>query len=539
MNRPTNFVALLALLAPLGAPAAPPARSTPPPPLELVTFSLPNGLAVTLQPDHSIPRVVVNTWFGVGSKDEARGRTGFAHLFEHLMFMGTRRVPGNQFDMLMESGGGSNNASTSTDKTNYFSVGPPSLLPTLLWLDADRYQSLGQAMTREKLDLQRAVVRNERRQTSENRPYGLAELAIPEAMFPEGHPYHHPVIGSHQDLEAATLEDVVGFFDAHYVPANGSLVVAGDFDPAVVRPLIERLFGAIPSRPHLASPPVPPARLDGEVRRVLVDRVELPRLDLAWHAPPAYAPGTAEFDLLALALADGKSSRLVRRLVLELKLAESVEASLEAGELGSQFRVQVRCVPGTDLERVKREVLGVLEALAADGPTPAELATAQSRQELEVRRGRENLIRRADKLNEYRFYLGTPDGFALDLARTTGATVTGVRDAARQLGAGRLDLRVLPKVEPGTIPDARPADLAGPRFAPPAPLTFRLASGVEVRALPLRGTGLFSARLLVRDAALAVPAGQAGAAALLASLLTSGAAGRDAGAFAAAAAMVR
>ena len=535
MPRPTFALAALALLLPAATRGVEaPRPPAVPPPLTLETFALSNGLAVTLHPDHTVPRVVVNTWFAVGSRDEAPGRTGFAHLFEHLMFMGTRRVPGNQFDVLMESGGGANNASTAEDRTNYFSFGPPALLPTLLWLDADRYQALGQAMTQEKLDLQRSVVRNERRQTSENRPYGVAELIVPEAMYPEGHPYHHPVIGSHQDLEAATLPDVVGFFDAHYVPANASLVVAGDFDPAVVRPLVERLFGAIPTRPSAGPAPVPPVRLEGEVRRVVADRVELPRLDLVWHAPPAYAPGTAELDLLARVLADGHGSRLVRRLVLELKLAESVEAGLEQRSLGSLFRVQVRGVPGADLERVKREVLAVLDGLAGAGPTPAELATARARQELDVRLGREQLLRRADRLNEYRFYLGAADGFALDLARYAAATAAGLRDAARGLGAGRLDLRILPRVAEAAIPDVRPADLAAPPFSPPVPLDWRLASGVEVRALPLHGSGLFAAQLLVPGAALAVPARQAGAGALLAGLLTSGAGGRDAVAYAAA-----
>ncbi|MBK7670622.1 MAG: insulinase family protein [bacterium] len=175
--------------------------------------------------------VTINTWFAVGSKDESPGHTGFAHLFEHLMFMGTERVPDNQFDMLMERGGGANNASTSNDRTNYYSWGPRSLLPTLLWLDADRLEGLSRAMTQEKLDLQRDVVRNERRQSYENQPYGPAELMVSAAMWPQGHPYHHPVIGSHEDLEAATVEDVKGFFDTYYVPGNASLVVAGDFDP--------------------------------------------------------------------------------------------------------------------------------------------------------------------------------------------------------------------------------------------------------------------------------------------------------------------
>ncbi|MCM2333833.1 MAG: insulinase family protein, partial [Anaeromyxobacteraceae bacterium] len=248
LARPLAAALLAAIAAPAAAAPAPKVE-----PLAIETFALPNGLSVTLAPDRRVPRVVIDTWFGVGSKDESPGRTGFAHLFEHLMFMGTARVPGNGFDVLMEQSGGSNNAYTTEDRTAYYSVGPASLLPTLLWLDADRLDALGATMTKEKLDLQRSVVRNERRQNTENTPYGVTELVLPEAMYPAGHPYHHPVIGSHEDLEAARLEDVVGFFDAHYVPANASLVVAGDFDPAAVRPLVSRLFGAIPTRPHRAA----------------------------------------------------------------------------------------------------------------------------------------------------------------------------------------------------------------------------------------------------------------------------------------------
>jgi predicted Zn-dependent peptidase len=522
-----------ALLLPALAGAAPPPAAPPGVvPLPLETFALPNGLSVTLAPDHRVPTVVIDTWFGVGAKDEARGRTGFAHLFEHLMFMGTARVPGNQFDLLMEQSGGSNNASTSPDRTNYFSTGPASLLPTLLWLDADRLEALGATMTQEKLDLQRSVVRNERRQTTENRPYGAAELIVPEAMYPEGHPYHHPVIGSHEDLEAATVQDVVGFFDAHYVPANASLVVAGDFDPAVVRPLVTGLFSAIPTRPHQAAAPVAPARLEAEVQRVLVDRVELPRLDLVWHAPPAYAPGTAELELLGRVLSEGPSSRLVRRLVMDLRLAESVDAGLEPGLLGSLFRVQVTAVPGADLGTIKHEVLSVLADLSAAGPTPAEVARARVRQEVQLRGIREDLQHRADKLNEYRFHLGTPDGFAADLARFAAVGVRGVREACRTLGTGRLDLRVLPKVEAAApLPATRPADLPAPKLVPPAVRPFELASGLEVRALALPGSGLFAAHLLFPGAERAVPASKAGLTTLLAELLTSGAAGRSAEAF--------
>jgi len=476
--------------------------------------------------------VVVNTWFGVGSKDEAAGRTGFAHLFEHLMFMGTARVPGNQFDVLMEQGGGANNASTSEDKTNYYSWGPSSLLPTLLWLDADRLEALGKSMTKEKLDLQRSVVRNERRQTSENTPYGVAELLVPEALYPPGHPYHHPVIGSHEDLEAATVADVVGFFDAHYVPANASLVVAGDFDPAATRTLVEQLFGALPSRPHAPPAAVAPVQLAGEVRRVAVDRVELPRLSLYWHAPPTFAPGTAELDLLARVLGDGPSSRLERRLVLELRLAESVEVELDERRLGSVFQIHVTTVPGADLERVKREVLSVLGDVAASGPTDAELVRARAREEVQLRQVREDLGHRADRLNLYRAFLGTPDGFALDLARYAAVDVAGVRAAARGLGSGRLDLRILPKGGSGELPGTHPADLPAPRLAPPAAETWKLGSGVEVRAFRQAGSGLFSAALVFPGAERAVPAGQAGASALLAELIQSGAGGRSATQFA-------
>jgi predicted Zn-dependent peptidase len=290
------------------------------------SYRLENGLLVTLHPDHSLPQVVIDTWYWVGSKDEAPGRTGFAHLFEHLMFMGTERVPGNAFDVLMEGGGGSNNASTSEDRTNYYSEGPSGLLETLLWLDADRLEALGANMTQAKLDSQREVVRNERRQTSENTPYGKAELVLPGLLYPESHPYHHPVIGSHEDLEAATLEDVVAFFDAHYMTTNACLVVAGDFEPAEAKRLVQRTFGQLARRDPPAHRSAPPVSLAHEVREVVFDRVEFPKLILAWHSPAAFAPGDGELDLLAAVLSDGPSSRLVQKLVHEEKLAQEVQA---------------------------------------------------------------------------------------------------------------------------------------------------------------------------------------------------------------------
>jgi predicted Zn-dependent peptidase len=236
-------------------------------------YQLPNGLTVILHEDHRLPVATINLWYYVGSKDEAARRSGFAHLFEHLMFMGTERVPGGEFDEIMEAGGGSNNASTSEDRTNYFSYGPANLLPTLLWLDADRLQGLGRAMNQEKLDKQREVVRNERRQTYENRPYGRAELRISELMFPPGHPYHIPVIGTHEDLLAATVDDVKDFFARYYVPCNLSLVVAGDFEPAAIKPLVARLFGTLPRGSTPVHRDAPPVRLSSVVRSTMSDDV--------------------------------------------------------------------------------------------------------------------------------------------------------------------------------------------------------------------------------------------------------------------------
>src|SRR5262245_14236582 len=465
---------------------------------ELHTLQLPNGMTVVLLEDHALPKVVIDTWFSVGSKDEAPGRSGFAHLFEHLMFMGTARVPDNQFDVLMEKGGGSNNASTGTDRTNYFSMGPSSLLPTLLWLDADRLDALDDNMTQEKLDRQRDVVRNERRQETENVPYGKVELLMPEALYPPEHPYHHPVIGSHEDLEAATLPDVIAFFREFYVPANATLVVAGDFDSAEIRPLIERTFGALASHPAPPHRSAPPVTLADERRVVDGDKVEFPKLYLAWHSAAEYAPGDAELDLLATILAEGPSSRLEKRLVLDTRLAQSVDASQQSAELGSTFVIEVMPSPGVELETLKAETLAVVEQLLREGPTKEELAGAQARAEARFLRRMESLLARAEAVQAYRTYFGVSDGFQRDLERWTRATREGVLDVARAtLGPGRVDLRILPALDvPAGALDERPDDLARRPFAPAVPSTFQLSNGIPVHFLSRPGTGLFSGSLI-------------------------------------------
>ena len=504
------------------------------------TYTLPNGLTVILHPDHSLPQVTVNTWFWVGAKDEAPGRTGFAHLFEHLMFMGTDRVPGNRFDMLMESGGGANNASTSSDRTNYFSWGPSSLLPTLLWLDADRLEGLAKAMTAEKVDLQRSVVRNERRQSYENRPYGAAGLILPEALYPPGHPYRHPVIGSHEDLEAATLDDVRTFFTTFYVPANASLVVAGDFEPEQAKKLVMQTFGAVPAAPMPAHASAPPVVLEREVRRLVTDTVNYPRLILVWPGPPAYADGDAAMDLAAAVLADGESGRLHKRLVLDDRIAQGVQVYNDSSELGAEFTVVATAAEGADLERIKRAILDELERLKSDGPTAAEVARVKAAGEASFLRRKENLRARADMLNAFYRAYGRPDSFGREIERRLAPTADDIRQWARRvLGEGRVDLRIVPRgeVAAGAL-DTRPADLPQGTARPAEIRALTLANGIPLHVVSRPGSGLFTGTLLVDGGERLVPAGKAGLAALTATLLTRGAGERDATAFADAVALL-
>lgn len=408
------YLALLAALL-----AAPPASAeAAAPEIPHTTFTLDNGLVVIIHEDHRVPLVAVNLDYRVGSADEPPGRTGFAHLFEHLMFMGTAKVGRGEFDQVMEAEGAWNNAWTSNDRTDYYEVGPSHALPLLLWLEADRMHALGRAIDQEKLDLQRDVVRNERRQTTENTPYGIAWLTLPGMIYPEGHPYHHPVIGSHEDLQAASVEDVQDFFARWYVPRNASLVVAGDVDPAEVERLVRRLFGAIPAgappREAEAKPekPAPPA----VARATVTDRVDQPRVIFTWRSPAHYHEGDAALDLLATALADGKSSRLYQSLVYGSDVAQDVVAAQLSGKLGSEFVVwatgrgeQTSAELQAALERALAEAI---EAVDAD-----DIARARAKTRKAFVEKLQSVQGRAGALNGYQSALGRPDYVAEDLAR--------------------------------------------------------------------------------------------------------------------------
>jgi predicted Zn-dependent peptidase len=443
--------ALLALAALL---ASTPALAESGVSIPFAKSKLDNGMTVILHEDHAIPTVVVNVSYTVGSRFEQPKRTGFAHLFEHLMFMGTRRAPTKMYDAWMEAVGGWNNAWTSEDRTDYFDVAPPTALDLLLWLEADRLRDLGPLMTLEKLNAQRAVVRNERRQTSENQPYGKVELRLPELLYPEGHPYHHPVIGSHEDLEAATVDDVKGFFGTWYDPANASIVVAGDFDPNVAKERIGRYFGSIRSRGVPKDPGAPGfdanvTTLKSVAREKIEDSVELAKIVIAWQSPKHFAPGDAELDLLSAVLATGKASRLYKALVYEQKIAQEVAAMQESGVLGSRFVVEVLARPGVPLEKLESAIDKELAKVRDKTVTDEELTRAKNGYESAFVRRLEGVRERASLLNMYQAEVGDPGFAEQDLGRYRAATADALRAvAAKTLDPGaRVILHVLPRKE--------------------------------------------------------------------------------------------
>ena len=417
------------------------------------TFTLPNGLQVLVHEDHSVPVVAVNTWYHVGSSDERTGRTGFAHLFEHIMFMGSEHVPTGEFDRLLEAAGADNNGSTTEDRTNYYEDGPANALPLMLYLDSDRLGFLLPEITADKVDIQRGVVQNERRQSYENRPYGLAQENILERLFPPNHPYHWPVIGSMKDLEAATLDDVRRFFQTYYTPNNSTIAIAGDISPRDARALVQRYFGDIPRGPAVTRTPVPPLHLTTDVAAVLEDRVQLPRVYDAWHTVKAFADDDATLDVVANVLAGGRSSRLYRRLVYELQIATDVAAFQDGTRIDGKFEIFATARPGHELGELQRVIDVELRKLADQGPTAREVERARNTFEAQFLSRMERVGGfggKADQLNFYNYFAGTPDYFQKDLDRYGRVTPAGVERAVKTYltGAHRVVLSVVPQGKP-------------------------------------------------------------------------------------------
>jgi zinc protease len=398
--------------------------------------TLPNGLEVVLDEDHRTPIVTVNLWYHVGSKDEAERRNGFAHLFEHVMFQGSKHVPEDTYFRFLEKAGASSiNGTTNTDRTNYFETVPANQLELALWLESDRMGFLLDHADDATFKSQRDVVKNERRQNYENSAYGLVGMFIREELFPKAHPYHLLTIGSPADLDAATIDDVHAFFRRYYVPNNATLVLSGDFDRKKALSLVDKYFAPIPRGTDVPHQRPAPVTHVGETRIEVEAGVELARVYVTWPTPAMFAPGDGELDLVANVLSAGKTSRLYKRLVYDLQIAQSVSASQSSMELASVFEIVATAKAGHTADELLKVIDEELATLRASGPkagiTAAELGRAKTSIITDSVFEIERSSARANRLNSYNHYVGDPSYLAKDMARTTDATAEGVVTAAQ------------------------------------------------------------------------------------------------------------
>ena len=431
------------IMGALSAPAS--AQSVPR--IQFEKYKLPNGLEVILHEDHSTPIVAVDTWYHVGSGDEQVGRTGFAHLFEHIMFMGSQHVPVGAFDQLLESAGANNNGSTTEDRTNYYETLPSNALPLALWLDSDRMGFLLPTMDLPKVNLQRDVVKNERRQRVDNQPYGRADEIILAALYPKSHPYSWPVIGSMTDLSAASLTDVQNFFKTYYAPNNATLTIAGDFNPDSVKKMVAQYFGSIPRGPEVKRRvSVPDVVIPRDTFLVLEDKVQLPRLFYTWHSVKGFSRDDAALDILAQIIAGDRNSRLYKRLVYDLQIAQAVSAFQDGSRLDGKFQIDVTPKPGqsvADIDRIVREEIG---KVISNGVTPRELQRAKNVYKSSFLNRLASVLGKAEVLNSYNYFVGNPDFVQQDAARYERVSAADVQRVARTyLGRPKIVLTVVPE----------------------------------------------------------------------------------------------
>jgi predicted Zn-dependent peptidase len=396
-------------------------------------YQLPNGLEVILHRDNSVPLVAVNIWYHVGSGDETVGKSGFAHLFEHMLFQGSKHVGEDKhFEVLRRVGASGVNGTTNSDRTNYFEVVPSHHLETALWLESDRMGYFLPLLTQESLQNQIDVVRNERRQRYDNVPYGKTLFAISAGLYPEGHPYRYLTIGKHEDLETASLEDVKGFYKKWYAPGNATLTLAGDFDTATAKKLIEKWFGGFPrtSKPQHVVPPMPKiARTRTEVQD---EFAKLRRIDYVWHSPALFAPGDAEFDILANALGATGTGRLYQVLVHEKQLAQAVSAFQASRQFSSYFQVSVTLKSDADLAAVEKIIAEEIDRVRREPISQREFDRVVAQSEARFVWGLEDLMGRAQTLQSYNHFVGDPDYITQDLDRLRKSSPEQVRDLAKQ-----------------------------------------------------------------------------------------------------------
>ena len=523
------------------------------PQLKFEKYKLQNGLEVILSEDHRLPLVAANVYYHVGPAYEKPGSTGFAHLFEHMMFQGSKNVGEKAHIRYLEAAGASDiNGTTNFDRTDYYETVPSNQLDLALWLESDRMGFLLETLDGPKLVNQRDVVRNERRE-GENSPYDLVEEQMYQAVFPAGHPYHGVVIGSHADIESARLNDVREFFRQYYTPNNASLAIVGDFDPKTIKATVEKYFGPIPSGP--AVPPVNVAMpvITQEKRLTVTDDVELPRVYMAWLTAPVFKPGSAEANLLGRIIAGGKSSRLYKKLVYEKQIAQDVGAQVEVAQMGSLWNLQATCKPGVKPEAVEQAIDEVLADLRAHGPTQAEVDGARNTIQTQIVERLERMGGVADVLSRYNHYTGDPGLLDWDLSRYDAITPADLKKAmattfsnsARVVVFGVPGKKVIDDVPRSTeqekastvaslnIPGQdwrRTPPVAGPlpKFELPVPTQFKLENGLTVLLVEQHNLPLVAARLLALGGSGGNPADKPGLAGFTAAMMNEGTTHRSA-----------
>jgi zinc protease len=516
------------------------------PPIKMQQFTLPNGLKVIMHQDNSTPIVAVSVWYHVGSKNEDTGKTGFAHLFEHMMFQGSKNYEDN-YSKPLDEAGATLNGTTDEDRTYYYEVVPSNFLERALYMEADRMGGLLDAMSQEKLDNQRDVVKNERRQRIDNQPGGTASEKIQEIMYPAGHPYNWTPIGSMEDLTAASMDDVKGFFRKYYVPENAILVLSGDFDQKQAKSWVEKYFGTIAkgsaaiNRPNPATP-----KLSGEIRKSYEDTVPLPRLYMVWHSVPLFAPDEAALDMLGSVLAQGRGSRILSNIVFQKELAQSAFAGNNTSEIAGVFQVTATAARGKSLDDIEKEINVEIERIKKDPPTAEEMARALNSVESQSIYGLQNSLGLNGRISSYAGYKGQADYFQGDLDRYRKVTAADVQRVANQyLNGNRLVMSFLPgKGGPKMNPDANKPSSTGekkkdtaklaeqtarlpkpgtnPKFALPPVQKTKLSNGLNVWIVQRHNLPIVSMNLVVRSGGTLDPEDRSGAASLTSNMLNQG-----------------
>ena len=498
--------------------------------IEFEKLTLSNGMDLVLHQDTALPIVSVNVWYHVGSKDEEPGKTGYAHLFEHLMFEGSKNHNKSFFEPLQDIGA-TLNGSTTPDRTNYWENVPSNYLELALWLESDRMGFLTDALDQNRFDIQRDVVKNERRQSYENRPYGMASIYLQQALYPLPHPYHWPTIGFHEDLNAATLEDAKKFFREFYSPSNASLSIAGDFDVDKTKTQVEKYFGSLKQGPSLNRKSNMESMIQGKTSITLYDKVLLPKLILAWPSTPRFHEDEAALSILASILGAGKVSRLHKTLVYERRIAQSVGVGNGPSEIAGEFYLEATAAPDHSIKEIEDAVLGEIEKIQKEPPSQEELQRIKNVMELQRIRQMAQVGGfggRANRLNSFNVFAGDPGLINTDFERYIAVTPEDIsRVAQTYLSARLVSLVVLPEPSLNQTPEdvdrsLKPSPEKQKKFNPPVTKRTKLGNGLNVLLVEKQELPIVTFGLLLGSGASTDPSNKPGLSALTSSMLQEG-----------------